>query len=221
MNRREFLRALGIGAGALAIDPSQIPSAFPAVADVFTGYPPPHFTGFKQSMSSTMLAGQFLWGVLWEAEGRIDVTHWYTSCQLGLWDLDGPDAVAVFKTKLHNAVLSTMMYMDGIVSDVNQKLVEVIVTEPNPAYDPDHAKNHELEDDEYCINCRTHHSIPRKRSVDRAKLISYQDLYRVHDESADKLWTVEYPPTINTVNIENQAIASLLAMGIKLPCNGC
>ena len=187
MNRREFLSALGIGTAALAINPESLIGS--PVCQVYKGYPYPHFTGFKESVFNAppVVAGQFLWKVLYETEDKTDVTFWYVNCSLyteKLRNKSHDELRSYVRASLTNSVLTYVRMMDGIIEKANTGLVEVTDSPrikagswPNPSYDPDHAKTC---DESGCLQCIPEIIDWRNPDIParRIKLLSYLD---VHD----------------------------------------
>jgi hypothetical protein len=215
MNRRDFLRSLGVGLGALAIDPSSL-IAGPVPPETYVGYPTPYFTGFKCAHDMDRYAGQLLWGVLWEDEQhRQDFTQWYCACVLDGNDLKGKlNPLPFVRAQMQNLLMSAMALIDQSMVDAAAGQVEVVSHEPNPGYDPNHAHEHDDEDDDGwgCSLCSPTRQCTKKIQVLRAKPVSYLDMGK-HWQNKEALWAIEYPPLTNSLDIERLALESLRLRG--------
>lgn len=158
MNRRDFIRAIGLGTAALAVDPLAIVGS-PA-CEVFEGYPAPYFTGFKKSMFSREYAGQFLWKVLWDDGSNAKrLTFWFVGCTVPANQALNEQYI---RTALLNSCFTYTEFMDKIVLDfVSSWVVEatenpIIHRTPNPDFYPSHRQEHGDYPEEigYCIHCR-------------------------------------------------------------------
>lgn len=196
MNRREFLKTIGLIGGALAVAPSALLSATRS-CDVYHGYPELKFTGFKACHDANNWAGQLLWGVLYEKNGNTDAVFWFENISIAYNEGDNPSVLRdLVRQKIQESLIAVVDRMDGIIEKDHRGMVEVIRQEDNPNFDAIHFQEFSGDDEHWCEKCWPTRTVHRDMKVDRMKLVSWRDL---EDNMADlpKLWDKEYSPDNN------------------------
>lgn len=218
MNRREFLRSIGMAGAVLALDPSALiasPSTKPVIPEFFAGYPPVRFDGFKQPINVDAYVGSFRWAVLWDDGEREDLTFWYQNCSVSGIDLRHTNARLTIDSNLQLSLLRVVDMMDGIAADaINGKVQNAeYEQEPNPDYDPTKPAFYEDEDGFDIWNGKTiSTNVPILKSVKRVKIVSWDDVELCHwvDKKLQvgELWAKEYPaePSFDIEAIRNKAL---------------
>lgn len=181
MKRREFLSLLGFTTGAAALDPRFLFPAAP-LCEVFPNYPVPSFTGFKQSQDMPLMAGRFLFAVLWKQNERTGLTYWYQQCTIDLLRVREHGAPKKFiRHQISMAFASYAYLVDSIVEKARRGLVETTenpIMDRNPIYDPLHAATHNNDDDRWdCMLCTEFTRVAnRDIPVQRARILSQEQL---------------------------------------------
>lgn len=204
MNRRDFIRTLGIAAGSVAMQslapglnvaPATKEWGVPPLADhvykqspMFQGYPPLHCTGFKPAHNSVYMCGQLLWGVLYETTDRQEgLVHYYCNVpvdEIGLQQARDPRLY--LESRINNGLLKAVQLLDATADLAKQGWVETAEHHqiPNLNYDPGHKATHppvQQDDDyymeRYCLECEeTVNGDNIKLPAKRVKPVSWEDM---------------------------------------------